>query len=62
MSEIPVEWTVSGGTAPYTLMIDGESEDGSHEYAGASGTASVSCALDIGQTVIGGPYNNRYRR
>ena len=62
VTEIPVEWSVSGGAAPYELVIDGETRDATQEYRGASGTAIVSCALDIGETVIGGPYEDRYRR
>ncbi len=48
-AETPVRWTVTGGTAPYTLQIDGESRDGFGSYEGASGTASVSCALTPGE-------------
>ena len=33
-----------GGSAPYTLVIDGESRDASGDYTGSSGIASVSCA------------------
>lgn len=44
INEVSVSWSVSGGTAPYTLGIDGESRDASGAYEGATGTASVSCA------------------
>ena len=44
VSEVPVEWKVTGGTAPYTLVIDGESRDAAGPYEGSSDTASVSCA------------------
>ena len=52
-------WAVSGGTPPYTLMIDGETRDEEQTYAGASGTASVSCALEFGETFI---HDNEQRR
>ena len=42
-----VTWVVSGGTAPYTLEIDGLQEDGAGKYEGATGTASVSYALQF---------------
>lgn len=41
---VPVDWRVSGGQGPYTLMIDGESADERHAYEGAVGTALVGCA------------------
>ena len=44
VAETPVTWSVSGGTAPYTLQIDGETRDAAGTYEGATGTASVSCA------------------
>ena len=50
-AETPVRWTVTGGSAPYTLEIDGESRDGFGSYEGASGTASVSCALTPGEVI-----------
>ena len=52
VSETPVTWAVSGGAQPYTLVIDGETRDADQTYAGASGTASVSCALEFGETFI----------
>ena len=59
VSETPVTWAVSGGTPPYTLTIDGETRDEKQTYAGASGTASVSCALEFGETFI---HDNEQRR
>ena len=59
VSETPVTWAVSGGTPPYTLMIDGETRDEEQTYVGASGTASVSCALEFGETFI---HDNEQRR
>ena len=61
VSETPVTWAVSGGTPPYTLMIDGETRDEEQTYAGASGTASVSCALRFGETFIYDEDGRRYR-
>ncbi len=52
IAETDVSWSVSGGTAPYTLVIDGETRDATHSYRGATGTASVSCALEPGETFI----------
>ncbi len=49
VAEIPVRWEVTGGTAPYTLVIDNETRDGDGPYEGASGTASVSCAPNPGK-------------
>ena len=49
VAEIPVHWEVSGGTGPYTLVIDDEPRDGFGPYEGASGTASVSCAPSPGK-------------
>lgn len=53
VGETPVKWSVTGGTAPYTLEIDGETRDARHEYSGARGTASVSCALETGNVYFG---------
>ncbi len=44
VAEIPVNWQITGGTAPFQLEIDGERRDASGTYQGESGTASVSCA------------------
>ena len=40
-----VAWQTSGGDAPYTVTIAGET------HTGASGTAEVSCALQHGPTI-----------
>ena len=45
VAETPVKWRVTGGTGPYTLVIDGETRDAKRKYWGAQGTASVSCAI-----------------
>lgn len=45
VAETPVRWRVAGGTGPYALVIDGETRDAKRAYAGAVGTASVSCAI-----------------
>ena len=52
VGETPVTWSAGGGVPPYTLMIDGETRDAEQTYAGPSGTASVSCAMQIGETFI----------
>lgn len=61
IAEIDIGWSVSGGTAPYELEIDGETRDSAHEYQGATGTASVSCALKTGETFIDEDGDRRYR-
>ena len=53
VAETPVSWSVTGGTGPYTLEIDGETRDATHDYTGAKGTASVSCALETGDVYFG---------
>ena len=52
VAETPITWSVTGGTAPYTLVIDGETRDAEQSYMGPSGTASVSCAMGLGETFI----------
>lgn len=51
IAETDVRWTVTGGTAPYRLMIDNEPRDGRGAYEGASGVASVSCAPKPGEVL-----------
>ncbi len=58
VAEIPVRWGVTGGTAPYTLVIDDETRDGDGPYEGASGIASVSCAVTSAE-VFYTSYNER---
>ncbi|MCY3558419.1 MAG: hypothetical protein OXH13_07215 [Chloroflexi bacterium] len=60
VAEVPVSWTVKGGKAPYKLMIDGESRDASQDYKGASGTASVSCALRFKDSFIAHESERRF--
>ena len=52
VEEIAVEWTVTSGAGPYTLQIDGESEDLSGAFEGAQGTAAVTCALAYDEIFI----------
>ena len=47
--DVRVNWTITGGTAPYTITIDGETRDGKGTYTGQGGAASVSCALEVGE-------------
>lgn len=68
VEEVNVTWTVSGGTAPYTLTIDGETRDHVGDYVGASGTASASCGSETsGASIVdpapgwGQPKERRYR-
>ncbi len=43
-AEIGLQWNVTGGEAPYTLEIDGESEDAfGQRYSGAAGRATAPC-------------------
>ena len=51
VAEVAVSWTITGGVAPFTITIDGETRDGDGDYEGASGSAMVSCALDKGGEV-----------
>ena len=50
VGETLVRWQVSGGSPPYTLVIDGETRDAEQSYEGPSGTASVGCAQQFGET------------
>ena len=54
VANVLVRWQASGGTSPYTLVIDGEPRDAHGEYAGETGSALVSCALEIGETYFDG--------
>ncbi len=47
IASLSVGWSVSGGDAPYSLVIDNESD---LEYSGKSGTAMVGCADTSGGT------------
>lgn len=58
---VPVAWQVSGGTPPYSLVIDDEPRDPKGEYRGASGSAEVSCALEIGDTYTSDRWGERQR-
>ena len=62
VNEVRVTWTASGGAAPYTLQIDGEPRDVDGAYAGASGTASVSCALRSSGVFFPHPLDEEHRR
>ena len=55
-------WTASGGAAPYTLQIDGEPRDVAGAYAGATGTASVSCAQRSSGVFFPHPLDEEHRR
>lgn len=61
VGETAVTWSVGGGTAPYTLVIDGEKRDAEQTYAGPNGTASVSCAMQLGETFITDDGSRRHR-
>ena len=61
VGEVAVVWAVDGGAGPYTLVIDGETRDADKTYEGPSGTASVSCALQFGETFITDEGRRRYR-
>lgn len=58
---VSVAWEVSGGTPPYSLVIDDEPGDPQGEYDGASGSAEVSCALEIGDTYSSDRWGERQR-
>ena len=62
VAEVEVSWSVSGGAAPYTLMIDGETRDASGDYRGAKGTAWVSCALAFNDSFIHESYRGTLSR
>ena len=44
-AETRLRWWVSGGTPPYSLVIDGEHRDPRQSYKGPAGTALVACTL-----------------
>ena len=52
--DLRVGWSVSGGTAPYRLTIDGQTRDGWHgkPFAAPSGTAVVSCGRTLDEAVF----------
>ncbi|MCY3569477.1 MAG: hypothetical protein OXH38_12670, partial [Chloroflexi bacterium] len=52
VGETDVEWSVSGGEGPYSLVIDDETRDSEQVYTGARGTASVSCAQSHSESFI----------
>ncbi len=56
-----VSWSVSGGTGPYTLTIDGASEDRSGPFSGASGQGLVFCADTTVETFIDEIDNRGFR-
>ena len=62
VAEVPVRWQIAGGTPPYKLEIDGETRDAQHEYIGTSGTASVSCALRLGEVTYNESPARDFRR
>ena len=49
---VPIEWRVSGGTPPYTIVIDNETRDIDGDYVGPSGTAKVTCGDTSGGTTF----------
>ena len=62
VAEVPVRWQIQGGTPPYQLEIDGETRDAQHAYEGASCTASVSCALRLGEVTYNKSTPRSFRR
>ena len=55
---VPIDWRVSGGASPYTIVIDNETRDLDGEYAGTSGMAKVTCSDTSGGTFF--EYNAGY--
>ena len=62
VGEIDVGWTVRGGVAPYTLTIDGETQDRQGAFTRRTGTGSVSCVLSHTGAVWDGYPGSRYFR
>ncbi len=63
VSSVPVRWQVSGGQAPYTLVIDHETNDAQHDYTGAAGVAQVGCAdASVGTSIWPPMQPDRKRR
>ena len=62
VEEVAVDWSITGGKAPYTITIDGETRDGDGAYEGASGTAKVSCALETHGTVQYNEFGDQWGR
>ena len=56
-----VSWSVSGGSGPYTLMIDGATEDRTGPFTGASGRGQVFCAETTVATFIDDIGNRGFR-
>lgn len=52
VKQFPVSWSVQGGAGPYTLTIDGASEDEAGPFTGASGQRMVYCATTTVQSFI----------
>ena len=61
VKEFYVSWSTSGGTAPYTLTIDGASADRSGPFTGASGRGQVFCANTTVATFIDEVGNRGFR-
>ena len=55
---VPIDWRVSRGASPYTIVIDNETRDLDGEYAGTSGMAKVTCSDTSGGTFL--EYNAGY--
>ena len=61
VKQFQVTWSVSGGSGPYRLTIDGASEDRSGPFSGVSGQGMVFCAATDVPSYIDDAGNRGFR-